>query len=209
MPTTPLPPPPLPDVRVIELQEDRADLLQRFYERYPLYFEQVNGEPPRPDEGLQEIHDLPPDGWSFSGKRVLGYADESGELIAVASLVTDLLAPRVWLVGLFIVATPLHGSDAAHRIYADLERWMARNGAAWVRLGVVIGNARAERFWERQGFQEVRIRAGVHMGRRVNTLRVMVKPLEGGSLVDYLRLVPRDQPEGDEHPDAVLAPQRA
>ena len=184
----------LPHVRVFELQASDEDLLQRFYERNPLYFEQVHGVPPRPDEAREEIRDLPPEGWSFSGKRLLGYADAEGELVAMASLVSDLMAPRVWLVGLFIVATSLHGSPAAREIYAELERWMQRRGAAWVRLGVVVGNQRAERFWERQGFAEVRRRDGIPMGERVNSLRVMVKPLNGGQLDDYLAMVPGDRP---------------
>ncbi|MBB3292667.1 Acetyltransferase (GNAT) family protein [Mitsuaria sp. PDC51] len=193
----PIPLPPslsLPRVHVLELQASDEDLLQRFYERNPLYFEQVNGAPPRPDEAREEIRDLPPEGWSFSAKRLLGYADDQGELVAMASLVSDLMAPRVWLVGLFIVATELHGSPAAREIYAELERWMRRRGAAWVRLGVVVGNDRAERFWERQGFAEVRRRDGISMGQRVNSLRVMVKPLDGGRIADYLEMVPRDRP---------------
>ena len=115
----PIPLPPslsLPRVHVLELQASDEDLLQRFYERNPLYFEQVNGAPPRPDEAREEIRDLPPEGWSFSAKRLLGYADDQGELVAMASLVSDLMAPRVWLVGLFIVATELHGSPAAREI---------------------------------------------------------------------------------------------
>ena len=193
----PIPPPPalsLPRGRGRELQARDQDLLQRFYERNPLYFEQVNGAPPRPDEAREEIRDLPPEGWSFSAKRLLGYANDQGELVAMASLVSDLMAPRVWLVGLFIVATELHGSPAAREIYAELERWMRRRGAAWVRLGVVVGNGRAERFWERQGFSEVRRRDGISMGQRVNSLRVMVKPLDGGRIADYLEMVPRDRP---------------
>jgi hypothetical protein len=31
------------------------------------------------------------------------------------------------------------------------------------------------------------------MGKRVNTLRVMMKPLAGGAIDEYLQLVPRDQ----------------
>ena len=32
------------------------------------------------------------------------------------------------------------------------------------------------------------------MGQRVNELRVMVKPLDGGQIADYLAMVPRDRP---------------
>jgi hypothetical protein len=79
-------------------------------------------------------------------------------------------------------------------LYRGLESWAASNGASWLRLGVVHGNVRAERFWERLGFIQTRTRA-VPMGRLTNTVRVMVKPLAGGTLEHYLSLVQRDRPE--------------
>ena len=71
---------------------------------------------------------------------------------------------------------------------------MIEQGARWLRLGVVRGNARAERFWERCGYVQVRERGPVQMGRKTNLLRVMVKPLAGGTLDEYLALVARDRP---------------
>jgi hypothetical protein len=64
-----------------------------------------------------------------------------------------------------------------------------------LRLGVVEGNVRAERFWQRCGFVAVRTRDGVQMGPRTHTIRVMFKPLAGGSLQEYLALVARDRPD--------------
>jgi hypothetical protein len=61
---------------------------------------------------------------------------------------------------------------------------------------VVQGRLRAERFWERQGYVTTKLREGVVMGQRINTLRVMVKPLSGNTVQDYLGLVPRDRPPG-------------
>ena len=63
-------------------------------------------------------------------------------------VVADLLAEQVWHVGLFIVATgAARQRRAAPRSTALLERWMVDQGAHWLRLGVVRGSARAERFW--------------------------------------------------------------
>jgi len=101
----------------------------------------------------------------------------------------------VWHIGLFIVASALHGSGAARAMYGELERWMAARGARWIRLGVVVGNAKGERFWRRQGYVQVRERGPVQMGRRANMLRVLVKPLAAGSVEEYLELVERDRPE--------------
>jgi GNAT superfamily N-acetyltransferase len=184
-----------PQLRVFELGNDSVPLLQRFFDENPLYFEGVNGEPAGPGEAREEIHGVLPAGWSHTRKWVIGYADTRGSLVAMANVVSDLLAASVWHIGLFIVATARHGSGDAQAIYQGLESWARRNGARWLRLGVVHGNARAERFWERQGFVETRLRRGVTMGKRTNTLRVMVKPLAGGSISEYLALVERDRPE--------------
>jgi hypothetical protein len=72
---------------------------------------------------------------------------------------------------------------------------MRERGALWSRLGVVAGNGRAERFWEKMGYVEVRKRNGVAMGKRVSDLRVMVKALADGNLPQYLALVARDRPD--------------
>jgi hypothetical protein len=44
------------------------------------------------------------------------------------------------------------------------------------------------------GYIEVRRRHDIAMGRRRNDLRVMSKPLAGGSIDEYLTLVSRDRP---------------
>jgi hypothetical protein len=59
---------------------------------------------------------------------------------------------------------------------------------------VVAGNTRGERFWQACGFVESRRHEGIDTGGRLNTLRLLVKPLQGGTLEDYLALVPRDRP---------------
>ncbi len=141
------------------------------------------------------MHGPLPAGWPFTKKWIVGFLDERDGLAAMANVVSDLLAPSVWHIGLFIVATRLHGSGTAQSLYGRLEDWMRSLGARWVRLGVVQGNARAERFWERLGFVDVRERKGVEMGARVNTIRVMAKPLAGGTIAQYLALVARDRPE--------------
>jgi GNAT superfamily N-acetyltransferase len=181
--------------RAVELGTGDIPRLQRFFELNPEYFCAVNGQPPNPDEAHEEVHGTLPDGWPFTKKWIIGFVDEAGALIGMASVVSDLLAPTVWHIGLFMLATRLHGSGAAQALYEQLERWAVGLGAQWLRLGAVQGNTRAERFWERYGFVEVRQRDGVGMGKLVNTLRVMAKPLAAGALPEYLALVTRDRPE--------------
>ncbi|MEP6997364.1 MAG: GNAT family N-acetyltransferase [Betaproteobacteria bacterium] len=182
-------------LRAVELCAEDTPELQRFFELNPEYFFAVNGEAPGPAEAHEAIHSTLPDGWTFTRQWTIGFVDEMDSLVGMANVVSDLLASGVWHIGLLIVATRLHGSGAAQSLYEHLESWARDSGAQWFRLGVVEGNTRAERFWERCAFVEIRKRTAVEMGKRVNVLRVMAKPLAGRSLDEYLTLVPRDRPE--------------
>jgi GNAT superfamily N-acetyltransferase len=181
--------------RLRELGAGDIDAVQRFFDANPEYFLTVNGEAPGPEEAKHEFADLPPAGMTYRAMWLLGFFDGEGALVGVATIVGDFLQPYVWHIGLFIVATALHGSGAAHALYRRLERWMVERGARWLRLGVVQGSVRAERFWLRCGYVQVRERGPVTMGRKTNLLRVMAKPLAGGTIDEYLALVERDRPE--------------
>ena len=182
-------------LRSVELQSEDVPELQRFFEANPEYFLAVEGRPPDHSEANEEFHSELSAGWSFTKKWFLGFVDDANSRVGMASLVSDLLALNVWHIGLFIVATARHGSGDAQALYQALEDWAVRSGAQWFRLGVVEGNTRAERFWEKAGFVQVRKRNSVEMGKLVNTLRIMAKPLAGGTLAEYLALVARDRPE--------------
>jgi GNAT superfamily N-acetyltransferase len=175
------------------LTESDLPALQGFFVANPDYFVAINGIAPRADEARQEFDDRPPADMPFDDAFTIGFADDAGHLIAMASITSNLLAQHVWHIGLFIVDTPLHGSGTAASLYAGLEAWLKAQGALWIRLGAVVGNTRAERFWERQGYTEVRRRAGAPVGNSVQTVRVFVKPLGTSGLDDYLGLVARDR----------------
>jgi GNAT superfamily N-acetyltransferase len=190
-----LPGSPVADLRTIELTPTDAPLLQRFFDANPAYFLAVEGEPAGPATAHEELTGLPPADMAWSTIRQVGYADAAGELAAFAAVVTDLVAEDVCHLGLFIVHESRQGTGDARRLYDGLERWARAHGAAWMRLGVVVGNARAERFWSRCGFESVRLREGNVMGRNMNVVRVMIKPLADRTVADYLALVARDRPE--------------
>jgi GNAT superfamily N-acetyltransferase len=183
--------------RAVEMDVVDAPQWQEFFERNPEYFLLVNGQIPSAYEVIAEVADPPPAGWSFSKNWVLGFFNEDAELSGIASVVSDLIAPGVWHIGLFVVATNLHGGGIAQRWYGGIERWARDHGAKWLRLGVVEGNTRAERFWQGRGFIEYRRRSGITMGRRCNTVCVMVKALGTATPSDYLSLVTRDRPESE------------
>lgn len=178
-----------------ELRADEVPQLQAFFDANPAYFETVNGRRANPDEAQVEFDELPPPHLAFTRRWFAGLFDRGGALVGVAIVVCDLGAPGVWHVALFLLATALHGRGVAQPAFAALEAWARADGARWLRLGVVVGNTRAERFWEKLGFVEARLRHGVDTGGRINDLRVMVKPLEGAPLSAYFEGMPRDRPD--------------
>lgn len=121
MSTTSLPPSRLSDLRVVERTSASEPLLQSFFAANPQYFMSVNGEPARPGEAHEEITSALPDGWTYTKKWVIGYISSDGSLAALANVVSDLLAPTVWHIGTFIVATARHGNGTAQALYQGLE----------------------------------------------------------------------------------------
>lgn len=178
-----------------ELAPADVPAVQAFCEANPEYLLAINGRGPAPDEARREFDELPPAHLAYARRWRLGLFDAAGTLLGLVFVLSDFCAAGVWHLGLYIVATRLQGSGAAGGLYGALEAWMRAAGARWLRLGVVAGNARAERFWQRQDYVEVRRREGVDTGGRINTLRVLVKPLAGGSTSEYLALVARDRPD--------------
>lgn len=182
-----------------EVAEADLDDLQRLLGGAPRYEELAAGGPVPADAARETYDARPPADWTYSRRWLVGFREEQGgELVAIADVVTDLLAAGVWHIGLFLLPERLHGTGLAQRAYAALESWMRNGGARWLRLGVIEGNVRAERFWRRLGYAEVRKRQGVVMGRRTHVILVMAKSLGGRPLDEYLSLVPRDRrPDGD------------
>ena len=177
------------------LQAGEVPQLQALFDANPLYFETVSGRPAAPDEAQREFDERPPPHLSWRSQWLLGVwraSDRSLQGVIIAT--GDLCAEGVWHTALFLLATALHGSGAAAALHAAQIGWMQAQGARWLRLGVVLGNTRAERFWARQGYRPVRRREGIPAGDRLNTVQLMVRPLGDATLADYLARVPRDDP---------------
>ncbi|MDP9512340.1 GNAT family N-acetyltransferase [Pseudomonas protegens] len=162
-------------VREITLVD--VERLQAFFVENPDYFHIVHGCAPQPDEARDEIDDRLSEGWSFTRKWKIGYFDGTGALVAMVSIVSDLLAPGVWNMGLFMVASSLRGRGIARQLHRELEDWAAGMGARWLRLSVVFANVRAEGFWRACGYVEARTRDGIELGQLRHRVRIMIKPL--------------------------------
>lgn len=179
----------------VEIGEGDLAELQRFLEANPEYWRRVMATDTPPHAAREILDSLPPPEWPHRRKWLVLMREQTGAIAAMAEGIEGLFAPPVWHVGLFIVAARLHGTGASRAIYQSLEQSMRASGAEWIRLGVVVGNEPAERFWDRCGFTEIKRRYDIEVGTRVCDLRIMVKPMAGRPLEEYFALVERDRPE--------------
>lgn len=190
-----LPPLSLTGWSVRVLAEADAPVLQAFFYANPEYFRLADGQAAGPEEAIDTLRDAPPAGFSWSSKGVFGFFGPDGRLCAMAQVIADLLAESVWHIGLFIVATDRHGKGDAQVLVHWLEALALSRQANWMRLGVLLKNPRAGRFWEKAGYHVVRLRLDAQVGDQCQEVAVRVKPLRGGAIDDYLAQVPRDRPE--------------
>lgn len=183
----------VPDLRVDALTAEDEAAVQVFFEANPGYFMVCNGQPAQPLEAREELNGEVPHGWEYGRRWVWGYVDGQGTLVALVNIISDLWVSGVWHTAFFIVDSSRHGRGDARMIHQDIERWAQHNGAQWMRLVVVQGNVRAERFWAKLGYRQTRTREGIEMGKRINTVRMMIKPLGERTVEEHLQRVPRDR----------------
>src|SRR5258708_5334918 len=129
----------------VALAEEDLPTLQAFFVGNPEYFLAVTGAPPRPDEAKQELEFRPPPGMPYDKWYVVGFFDSCGQMMAMASVLTDLLAPRVCHLSLFIVATALHVTGTAGLLVESLDECAKDEAACWLRLDAVVGTLQAQR----------------------------------------------------------------
>lgn len=183
------------------LGEADAPRLQRLFEACADYFQRC-GLVLAADEAVQELRSLPPPDFAWAAQWHLGIVQTGSDtLLACLQVCSEAPAAGVWHLGLLMLHPAQRGTGLAQRLLAALEAWARHSGAKWMRLGVVAGNGRAERFWRTQGYRELRCRVTQATGQPPGPVRVMLKRLAGeptlADWADYLAAVPRDRQPQD------------
>ncbi len=95
---------------------------------------------------------LPP-GKLADDKFYLGYFDNE-KLIAVIDLILGYPDVDTAYVGFFITGIEVQGKGVGSSIISELTSFVCSHGYSNIQLGWVKGNAQAEHFWHKNGFQE-------------------------------------------------------
>jgi GNAT superfamily N-acetyltransferase len=141
--------------QVVRLTLADAPELQDLYERCTDYHEAHEGVPTRPGAGEEELCAGPP-GRSLEDKLPFGIYSMGGELIGYLELFRNYPAEGEWWIGLLMLDPKVRGQGLGGEIYQSARTWAAEQGAHSILLGVLEEEHAAERFWQRQGFSELR-----------------------------------------------------
>jgi ribosomal protein S18 acetylase RimI-like enzyme len=171
--------------------------LAAFCRDNPEYDVFLTGEVPDEAEWVEDfMTDLPPASfnWTHTHKLFVRRHQNPDIIAAIIDVTEDMIDKDVGHIGLFQVATALHGTGLANDLYQGLEDWLASRGTDVLRLGVLDGNARGMAFWTRHGFLETRRRQGMAPNGKTHLSHVLYKPLKPLTLEAYRLRVPRDDP---------------
>jgi GNAT superfamily N-acetyltransferase len=171
-----------------------------FAQANPEYEVMISGALPARDAYLQEFFEsAPPLGMAYSElfkllvleKTPTGQAAD--EVVGLLDICADLRLKDVWHIGYFHVAARLQGTGTAQTLYEALEDWMASRGAQLLRLNVADANARARRFWQRNGYQHSHTKQAVPFGSKTHDMHTLLKPISTMSIAQYHEKVPQDR----------------
>jgi GNAT superfamily N-acetyltransferase len=133
---------------------DAADL-QDLFERCTDFHELSEGGPTRSTAGAEELVARPA-GKELADKFSFGIYAPAGGLVGFLDLMRDYPAESEWWIGLLMLDPAVRGGGLGGRIYRAAAEWVSAQGGAMIRIGVLEQNPDAMRFWQRQGFLELR-----------------------------------------------------
>jgi GNAT superfamily N-acetyltransferase len=119
------------------------------------YFVQHHGIEPGPQALQGLVADLSPEKRARD-LMLFGITTPEGGLIGVLILIRDWDRRRQWCLRNLMLVPERRGDGLGGAIYARVSAWAKSQGAAAMLVGVLAANEGAVRFWQRQGFQEIR-----------------------------------------------------
>jgi GNAT superfamily N-acetyltransferase len=107
---------------------------------------------PAKSSAAQDLFEARPDGIDNNDKVILGIFDASDQLAGVFDLIKSFPNSRTLMLGLMLLDPSCRGKGYGSMAYEILEEWAVSESFNKIRIGVLFGNERGLKFWEKTGF---------------------------------------------------------
>jgi ribosomal protein S18 acetylase RimI-like enzyme len=132
----------------------------------------VDGHPADPDEVEREFQSVPP-GNSPDDKLVFGITNRQNDLVGLLDVIRSYPEQTTWWIGLLLFIPEVRSQGIGQKLLEGLAGYVRGNGGQAIMLGVVEENKRAYKFWNRVGFEFVRMTEPQQFGNKSQTVSIM------------------------------------
>ncbi len=165
-----------PDYSITPIDFTHTTQLQALFERYADYALIVEGGAVSPHAAQEALQETPP-GRSLADKFLYCVWHPQAQLVGVLEGMRGYPDESTWWIGLLLLDPAVRGQGLGRRLVQRFGAWAQVQGATALMLGVVADNHPAFAFWQRQGFELVRVSEPRTFGKKVQTVSVLRKAL--------------------------------
>jgi len=164
---------------VKRLNPSDTKLLQRFYEQCTDYALLSDGHPPVACAAADEFLALP-NGKNLEDKFIFGLFNSHNFLIGVLETIRHYPDEKSWWIGLMMLVPEQRAKGNGSQFYKAYEKWLSQQKAQFVFLAVLEENQLGFAFWQKLGFEVLRIAPPQQFGNKVHRRYVMQRPVIDG-----------------------------
>ncbi len=165
-----------PAYSITPIDSTHADQLQALFEHCADYALIVEGGAVSPHAAQEAMQETPP-GRSLADKYLFGVWHQQNQLVGVLEGMRNYPEESIYWIGLLLLDPAVRGQGLGRRLVQRFGAWAQAQGATALMLGVVADNHPAFAFWQRQGFELVRVSEPRAFGKKMQTVSVLRKAL--------------------------------
>lgn len=159
-----------------KLDSRDENILQCLYEQCTDYAILTDGHPPLSSAAADEFLAVP-EGKTTQDKFIFGLFDQHDTLVGMLETIRHYPNDKSWWIGLMMLAPEHRGKGLGSKFYQVYSSWVAQQEAQSVFLAVLEENQPGFTFWQKLGFEVIRIAPPQQFGNKVHRRYVMRREL--------------------------------
>lgn len=164
------------NLRIRELHQEDIPHLQKLCEACADFHLLTQGAEPASNQGELLYNEYPP-GKTHNDKLLFGIFTAQDEIMGMIELAMNYPDRETWFIGLLLLHPQCRGRGLGREMLAWLDEFLAQHAVKFLSVPVLAVNSRGKKFWECNGFTEIRQVENFKSGEITTTAHVMRKNL--------------------------------